>query len=345
LLLFATAGAATGFFTTRPIYRATVRFSVSATRALGDLESWPAPASPGVLEDMARLAASRRVSDAAMVDRKWTAFGRPKSAYAANEFARSVGAYREGGSIVTVTFDDVDSRAAAAGVDAVSQAFMAIEVEGMKQDLMRRLDLLERQESAVANEQRAANDELRRLVAAYGTHDLDFVWKARFTALSRVEGEIADAELGRAPATRPATAPAELSRLKARYDRDAAALADLGRANLRAAELRERLSQLAADLQPLRHQVRELNLAQMAGDPVRMVDYSAIPNAPVADPRPRRAGWGALAGALAYALVALVVRWVRKRQTLRGKTGFPLFAPDPPAPRPVAPVESAQAPT
>jgi len=268
----------------------------------------------------------------------YAVLGRPASPRALAEFGSQVSVRVGPGSLLHLTFTDPDPRAAQAGAQALGQALLDNYVKDEEREAQMRIAILTSQEEALTNDLRSASRDLERFVSAYGTLDLEYLWRARFAELSTTERETERLTLSGDAATRPAA----LAQLKEREERQSAALRKLGADNLALKALRERIDALQREIDPLHERVRTMSLSRLAGGQFRLLDDGKLPLTPAIDDRVRNVTLGGLGGGVVFFLLRGLVRVWRWRRAMGGKTGFPIFKPEPPAPRPAIAIDAAE---
>lgn len=202
-------GAVLGYLLTPAHYRSSglIRIKPSVQRILyQDEQNTVMPMFDAFMESQVSLINSPRVLDMAMRSPTWQAVGRGLSPREVSRFREAVEVeHPRSSEVLIIAFNDRDPDAAAAGAQAITQAYQSLYGESYDSNPTETLSVLEEYRKNQKTELDRLAAEVTNIAKDYGTNSLGPVYEFKFGQLGRIEMELEQAEFLLASVDGPAS--------------------------------------------------------------------------------------------------------------------------------------------
>jgi uncharacterized protein involved in exopolysaccharide biosynthesis len=335
LLLFLIAGAAAGYLSTKPLYRA--QGLVQFRQPLSALHDQPGrPIDLPYIESEAMVARSPTIADNAMVSSNWNLLARPVSPASKEWFLQHVDAQPVAAGTMQISFIDPVPADAENACKAAVLAYTDYWKAHREQDESQRLAVLRDRVSLMAGTIVRLDTLILKDSRDAGGSDLSVMHNAQIEEIVRLEREIREAQNPVSAAAAPA-AHAVPAYLTARYEQAKKTAEKTGQTMMKLDEFGRQRDLQAAELATYQHRIGELTLALNMTPSLSILTVANVSPTPAIDHRPRNAAVGALAALILFFILKSLLRnWRNHNHSQKARTAFPVIITH--TPKPVVPI-------
>jgi polysaccharide biosynthesis transport protein len=209
-LIFGAVGGAVGYFSQKPGYTATGMIEVSPmVKSVDNIEK-VRPMFNAFMRVQVEILRSPKLIESALQTDVWKGTGRGSD-------AETIGAFASGllvdspksSNLINISFTDPDPTVAAAGVQALSEAYRYVLKDQDKNQVLSSIDTAEDRKAKLEASIREIQNVINEIASPYGTHDLSPVLSQKMQEQGRLQTQISDLQiqldmlLAGHPTTRP----------------------------------------------------------------------------------------------------------------------------------------------